>query len=53
MNEISLVNGVVIAESIGQVENQDYIEIQLQNGLVIMITGSAGGNLKLGIKLDA
>ena len=48
----AIVNGVIISGSINRAESQDYIEIKLDNGGIVILTSSAGGNLKLGKKID-
>lgn len=52
MDKNSLINGVVIDISIGQFTQQDYIEIELEDGQIIIITASSGGCLKIGLKLE-
>lgn len=52
MNGISLINGIVIATSVGQIKVQDYIEIKLESGRVVIVTASTNGRLKIGLKVD-
>lgn len=52
MEEISLISGVIILESISKMESQDYIEIMLQDGQVIILTASNNGRLKIGRKYE-
>jgi hypothetical protein len=52
MREIVLINGIITNSSIGQNKEQDYIEIKLQDGQYIIITGAVNGSLKIGIKIE-
>lgn len=52
MREIVLKNGIITNSSIGQNKEQDYIEIKLQDGQYIIITGAVNGSLKIGIKIE-
>lgn len=48
MDKLSLTNGLIIEASINNKEGQDYLEIQLKNGEIIIVTASVGGRLKIG-----
>ena len=52
MNDISLINGRIVAESINKIQSQDYIEIELADKRVVIITATANGCLKRGLKWD-
>lgn len=52
MNEISLINGIVIFDSINQETCQDYIEVKLESGQTVIITASVSGSLKIGLNID-
>lgn len=51
MEDELLINGIVVFESIGKENGQDYIEVKLKNNKIVIITATANGNLKIGIKL--
>ena len=51
MEHISLINGIVIGASIEQFKEQDYIEVKLENGQVVIITASVSGRLRIGLKM--
>lgn len=48
-----LLNGIIIASSIEKVRMQDYIEVKLEDGQVVIITASVSGRLKIGLKIGA
>ena len=52
MEDISLVNGIVISISIDQFKEQDYIEVKLESGQVVIITATVNGRLRIGLKMD-
>lgn len=52
MQSISLINGIITEISIGQLSIQDYIEVQLGDGQVVIITASVSGRLKIGLKIE-
>lgn len=52
MQGISLINGIIIATSIEQVRIQDYMEVKLEDGQVVIITASVSGRLKIGFKIE-
>lgn len=53
MDRISLENGVIILDSINKEGVQDYIEVKLKDGNIVLITASCNGCLKIGLKLDS
>lgn len=52
MNEEILLDGIVKGASIRQPKSQDYIEIELKDGQVVVMTASIDGRLKIGIKIE-
>lgn len=52
MQEKSLINGIITAASIEQAGIQDYIEVELEEGQVLIITASVSGRLKIGLKIN-
>lgn len=52
MDAVSLINGVIIEDSIEQAKKQDYIEVKLEDEQVVIITASISGRLKIGLKID-
>ena len=52
MQEKFLINGIITATSIEQVRMQDYIEVKLEDGQVVIITASVSGRLKIGLKIE-
>lgn len=46
-NSISLIGGQIIKSSIHNISSQDYIEIKLKDGKMVIIIGLPGGNLKI------
>lgn len=52
MQENSLINGIITAASIEQAKIQDYIEVKLEDGQVLIITASVSGRLKIGLKIS-
>lgn len=52
VSDISLINGKIVAASMEQVKMQDYLEVKLDDGQVVIITASVNGCLKIGIKTE-
>lgn len=50
MQQNSLLNGIIIETSIQEAGIQDHIEVKLEDGKVVIITASASGQLKIGLK---